>query len=87
MDPLNTGRLKATSKVLHENLLEQLPCYGEKLKSYLRRCETRTITKARVKTKMSRHNLDWQEQASAVVYCDYDGSFAPKNYDSNGIQR
>ena len=87
MDPLNTGRLKATSKVLHKNLMEQLPCYGGNSKTYLRRCETRTITKAKVKAKMSRHGLDWQEQASAVVYCDYDGSFAPKNYDSNGIHR
>ena len=87
MDPLNTDRLKATSKVLHENLKEQLPCVGSSGKPYLRRCESRTITKAKVKTKMLRHGLDWQEQRSAVVVCDYDGSFAPINYDTNGIKR
>ena len=87
MDPLNTDRLKSTSKVLHENLKEQLPCVGSSGKPYLKRCESRTITKAKVKTKMLRHGLDWQEQRSAVVVCDYDGSFAPINYDTNGIKR
>ena len=78
------GRLKATSKVLHENLMEQLPCYlkNHKGKAYLRRCESRTVSKARVKAKMARHNLDWRERKDEQVFCDYDGSFAPKNRDT-----
>ena len=88
MDPSNTGRLKATSKVLHENLMEQLPCYwGGKGKPYLRRCESRTTSKARVKAKMLRHNLDWQERIGTEIVCDYDGSFAPINYGSDGVLR
>ena len=87
MDPLNTSRLKATSKVLHENLREQLPCVGYSGRQYLRRCESRTTTKAKVKATMLKHGLDWQEQKSVVVSCDYDGSFAPVNYDSNGVLR
>ena len=87
METLNTGRLKATSKVLHENLRAQLPCVGEGKKPYLRRCESRTITKAKAKGRMLRHGLDWQEQRSSVVKCDYDGSFSPINYDTNGIKR
>ena len=87
MESLNNGRIKATSKVLHENLREQLPCVGKSGNPYLRRCESRTTTKAKVKATMLQHGLDWQEQKSAVVSCDYDGSFAPVNYDDNGVVR
>lgn len=87
METLSSGRSKAVSKVLHENLKDQLPCVWKDNDPYLRRCESRTITKAKVKAKMMKHGLDWQEQESSVVNCDYDGSFAPVNYDNQGVKR
>ena len=87
METLSSGRSKAVSKVLHENLKDQLPCVKKENAPYLRRCESRTITKEKVKAKMMKHGLDWQEQQSAEVYCDYDGSFAPVNYDIQGAKR
>ena len=84
METLSNGRSKVVSKLLHENLKDQLPCVKKDTGiqgPYLRRCETRTIAKARVKAKMLKHGLNWQEKAAKEVKCDYDGSFAPVNYD------
>lgn len=84
METSSNGRAKVVSKLLHENLKDQLPCRRFVKKDdipYLRRCETRTIAKARVKAKMLKHGLNWQEKAAKEVKCDYDGSFAPVNYD------
>merc|ERR1712226_1060185 len=43
METLSSGRSKAVSKVLHENLKDQLPCVWKDNDPYLRRCESRTI--------------------------------------------
>ena len=87
METLSNGKSKAVSKVLHENLKDQLPCVKKDNEPYLRRCESRTIAKARVKSKMLKHGLDWQEKDTAIVNCDYDGSFASVNHDNNGVLR
>ena len=81
MQTLSNGRSKVVSKLLHENLKDQLPCVKKDDVPYQRRCETRTIAKSRVKAKMLKHGLNWQEKAAEGVKCDYDGSFAPVNYD------
>merc|ERR1712212_536643 len=67
METSSNGRAKVVSKLLHENLKDQLPCRRFVKKDdipYLRRCETRTIAKARVKAKMLKHGLNWQEKAA-----------------------
>merc|ERR1719334_2842587 len=84
METLSNGRSKVVSRLLHENLKDQLPCVKNDNVPYQRRCETRTIAKAKVKAKMLKHGLNWQEKAAKEVKCDYDGSFAPVNYNVQG---
>ena len=87
METLSNGRSKVVSRLLHENLKDQLPCVKKDDVPYQRRCETRTIAKAKVKAKMLKHGLNWQEKAAKEVKCDYDGSFAPVNYNVQGKLR
>ncbi|TRY72455.1 hypothetical protein TCAL_01020 [Tigriopus californicus] len=76
----------ALSRALPEKMAMALPCYDKELfgDQYLRRCETRSLGKAKSRKKLRDHGFYWLE--SMGVTCDWDGSFGKVYCDKSSGQ-
>ncbi len=66
------------STAVLEQFYQLLPCYEDASvtgSQYLRRCESRSVARAKIRRTLSYHGLTWPMDAYEDIDCDPDGSF------------